>query len=552
MTRKCISCKKNFEIEKEDLAFYKKIGPVINEKKLAIDPPRECPSCREIRRWAYRNQSSLYKAKSALSGEEMISLYPPITEYTVYKENEWWTDKWDPLSYGQEYDFSRPFFEQFFELQKKVPRRALQQDGTNENCEFTTYGTSNKNCYLAFACSVCEDVYYTDWSHQLKDCIDCIKCVGGELLYECVDSNNCYNSMHLKDSNACRESFLLEDCQSCANCICCKNLVEKEYYYFNKKISKPEYQKIVEEAKKDDFKKLEEKFNKWKKSQPARFARIIGSEECTGDNIFKCRNCKKCFDLLLGAENCRYCYFCGGGAKEMYDCNMAGQGSELIYEMQATVGSYNCAFINFCRISKNCYYSDSLGSCDSCFGCIGLNHKNHCILNEQYTEEEYKRLLPKIIEHMRKTGEWGRGFPIKNSPFPFNDTSAYELHPISKEEALTKGYLWNDNKVLPQDESKMTKDVYQCVSCLRKFKMIPHELFFYERMSVNKPKQCFFCRRKERLKNRISYSLFERECVCEESGHGHEGRCKVEFETTYAPDRPEKVYCEDCYQKSII
>ena len=27
--------------------------------------------------------------------------------------------------------------------------------------------------------------------------------------------------------------------------------------------------------------------------------------------------------------------------------------------------------------------------------------------------------------------------------------------------------------------------------------------------------------------------------------------CKKEFETSYAPDRPEIVYCESCYNKEV-
>jgi len=550
--KKCISCEKEFEIEKEDLDFYQKIGPVIEGKKIIIDSPQECSSCRELRRWAYRNQSSLYNAKSTLSGEEMVSLYPADTKYTVYKESEWWSDRWDATDYGQDFNFNKPFFEQFYELQKKVPRRALQQDGTNENSEYTTYGINNKNCYLTFACGASENVYYGDWSYQLKECLDCTKCVQGELLYECADSNNCYDSIYLKNCNSCRDSYLLEECQSCSNCICCKNLVEKEYYFFNQKISKSEYQKIVDEGKKDNFENLKVKFDKWKVNQPTRFARIYASEDCAGDNIFQAKNCKKCFDMLLGAENCKYCYFSGGGAKELFDCNMTGQGSELLYEMQATVGSYNCGFINFCRTSKNCFYCDSVSSCDSCFGCIGLNHKNYCIFNKQFKKEEYEKLVPEIIKHMQKHGEWGRGLPIINSPFPFNDTVAQELHPITKKEAEKKGYQWNDNKVLPQDETIITKDVYKCDTCQRKFQMIPHELYFYKRIGINKPSKCFSCRRKARLKDRINYSLFNRQCMCKESRHDHKGRCKNEFETTYAPDRPEKVYCEKCYQKAVI
>jgi hypothetical protein len=357
--------------------------------------------------------------------------------------------------------------------------------------------------------------------------------------------------MYLKNCNDCRDSYFLEDCYGCSNCIACKNLVDKQYYYFNKEITKDEYNRLVKEAKKNNFSKLSTEFEKWRISQPTKFARIIASEDCTGNNIFKAKNCKKCFDMLLGAEDCKYCYFSGGGAKDMFDCNMTGQGSELVYEMQATVGSYNCAFINFCRVSKNCFYCDSVGSCDSCFGCIGLSHNSYCILNKQYSKQEYEAIVPKIIEHMRQNGEWGVGFPIKNSPFPFNDTVANELYPTKKSDALKRGFIWNDNKVIAQDERAVTKDVLKCEACHRRFNLIPHEVFYYKRMGICNPTKCFFCRRKARLTSRINYALFKRQCMCEEAGHGHEGRCPNEFETTYAPDRSEIIYCQKCYETTI-
>jgi hypothetical protein len=50
--------------------------------------------------------------------------------------------------------------------------------------------------------------------------------------------------------------------------------------------------------------------------------------------------------------------------------------------------------------------------CDQCFdssnlfGCIGLRNKQYCILNTQYTKEAYETLVPQIIEHMQRNGEW--------------------------------------------------------------------------------------------------------------------------------------------------
>ncbi|MEI8091831.1 MAG: hypothetical protein WCG98_06540 [bacterium] len=34
------------------------------------------------------------------------------------------------------------------------------------------------------------------------------------------------------------------------------------------------------------------------------------------------------------------------------------------------------------------------------FGCVGMRDKEYCILNKQYTREEYETLVPQIIEKM--------------------------------------------------------------------------------------------------------------------------------------------------------
>ena len=33
--------------------------------------------------------------------------------------------------------------------------------------------------------------------------------------------------------------------------------------------------------------------------------------------------------------------------------------------------------------------------------------------------------------------------------------------------------------------------------------------------------------------------------------HQHDGQCPNEFETSYAPERPEIVYCEACYNAEV-
>ncbi|USN57480.1 MAG: hypothetical protein H6766_03435 [Candidatus Peribacteria bacterium] len=76
-------------------------------------------------------------------------------------------------------------------------------------------------------------------------------------------------------------------------------------------------------------------------------------------------------------------------------------------------------------------YSFNCDSSSHLFGCIGLRNKSYCIFNKQYTKEEYNALVPKIIEHMKQTGEWGEFFHPSLSPFGYNETVANEYYPVT-------------------------------------------------------------------------------------------------------------------------
>ncbi len=102
-TRECQNCKTQFTIEPDDFTFYEKIK---------VPPPSWCPECRYIRRLLDRNEWTMYKRKCDATGKVIISIYRPDAPFPVYDQEYWKSDAWDPLSYGREFDFSRPFFEQ--------------------------------------------------------------------------------------------------------------------------------------------------------------------------------------------------------------------------------------------------------------------------------------------------------------------------------------------------------------------------------------------------------------------------------------------------------
>ena len=116
-TQTCQNCQAKFTLTEEDLNYFN------NEIKIPV--PTFCPDCRQQRRLTWRNEDNLYKRKCDATGKEIISVFSAEKPFPVYSNDYWYTDKWDAMQYGRDFDFSRPFFEQFQELLNSVPQLAL-------------------------------------------------------------------------------------------------------------------------------------------------------------------------------------------------------------------------------------------------------------------------------------------------------------------------------------------------------------------------------------------------------------------------------------------
>src|ERR1044072_8382363 len=163
-TKNFKKCNARLAVEPDDLAFYERLG---------VPAPQSCWQCRFARRLLWRNERSLYKRPCDLCKKDTISMYRKEAPFPVYCHECWWSDNWSPLDHGRDYDFSRPFFAQFADLQKVVPRPALYAiDNVNSDyCNFTAH---MKNSYLMFGSWFSEDCGYGQTILESKDCWDCL------------------------------------------------------------------------------------------------------------------------------------------------------------------------------------------------------------------------------------------------------------------------------------------------------------------------------------------------------------------------------------------
>lgn len=565
-TKNCQNCKNDFSIEPDDFSFYEKIQ---------VPPPTFCPECRYQRRLTNRNEWIFYKRDCDLCGVSVVSIHNP--EYTgiVYCQPCFWSDNWDPIDFGFEFDFSRPFFEQFKELRWKTPRIALA-NSQSVNSEYTNQSERNRDCYLCVSSGENENCLYSYWAQKNKDCMDCYMIEGCELLYECINCKNCNRGAYLEDCNDCSNGYFLKDCKGCTDCFACYGLRGKSYCWLNEQLSKEEYKKRFSEFVWDRKNILSSlaSLEQIELRYPHKYYRGRSNVQPEGDYLQETKNTKSSYNCSH-TENLKYCQD-AWWSKDSYDCTEVY--SELGYENEGCIAT-RCLFVAKTWDVFDSIYVDLCYNSNNLFGCVSLRKKNYCILNKQYLKEEYEILSQKIIEHMKRTGEWGEFFPHSISPFSYNETVAQDYFPLSKNEALEKGFEWferNDRNyaidinagTLPEtiqevDDTVVKKNIlcktqsstdlkgkYQ--NCANAFTITTAELILYRKMGLPLPQQCFQCRRQDRMEKRNPRELHHRQCMCDKDDHEHQGACPVEFETSYAPERPEIVYCESCYQKEVV
>jgi hypothetical protein len=264
--------------------------------------------------------------------------------------------------------------------------------------------------------------------------------------------------------------------------------------------------------------------------------------------------------------------FITGWMKDSYDCSSVG-ASELAYECAHSGGSYNSRALLFCLSSDplkkitihNVEYSTNTVSSSNCFGCSGVRGGEYVILNKRYTKEEYEDILPKIKKHMMEMPyidslgreyKYGEFFPSELSPFGYNETIAQEYFPLTKNDAKEQGFIWNDfesdahytfsDYKIPDDIKDVGDDILKmilkCEKSGKAYRIIPMELSFYRESGIPIPRLSPQERHISRMKELLPRKLFERNCM----------NCNKIIHTSYSQERPEIIYCEECYQKEVL
>ena len=556
-TKACTKCWASFTITDKDVEFYDKISPIFAWKKYQIPSPTFCPDCRQQRRLTFRNERKLYKRTCDASGKSIISIYSPDKTYKVYDQQAWRSDNWDPLSYGRDIDFGQSFFQQFYALLQEVPRASLMIMN-NENCDYVNQNWFCKDCYLCFDNGYNEKCWYENQVYYSQYIMDSIRIEKSQILYDCLNVKDSYKLFYCQNCANCSDSYFLKNCSNCNNCFACMNLVAQNYCIFNKQYTKEEYDQLLAKYDLSDcavVASIKNEFAQFVLKFPHKNLLLSNTESSSWDYLSHCTWCQDSF-AANNTEDSKHVFDIDDAMKNCMDINN-GAEADLMYEW-TSVSWYKLLFDRFVGRSENVMYCDSCLHVKDCFGCAGLHsNQQYCILNKQYTKEEYEEMVPKIITHMITTSERWEFFDPKISPIGYNETVAQEYFPLTKETAIQQWFKRSDyespfphvEKILKANElpniQKTNNDILdraiECEITGKPFRITKSELEFYRTHNLPLPRKHPDQRHLERMQFRNPRKLRDRTCV----------KCWIDMKTTYRPESLEIIYCESCYNKEI-
>jgi hypothetical protein len=365
------------------------------------------------------------------------------------------------------------------------------------------------------------------------------------------------------------------------NCFGSANLRSRSYCFFNEQFSKEEYEKRLAALKLDTWSGLSKAAERAAAhiiTLPVKYFHGWRAVDSTGEYLRNTKNAKWSW-YIEDAQDVKYSQNVYLSAKDLYDYTAWGGNASLMYECLTSGGEmFGLRFCFDCWPScRNLEYCISCRSSSDLFACVGLQKKQYCIFNKQYTKEEFHALREKIVKHMSEmpyrnakghTYSYGEFFPEEFSPFTYNETMLEDVYPLSKEEAVAKGYTWRDPEAreyqttinaedLPDSiveaSDSLLKELIRCMSCHKAYRIVMDELVFLRQMRIPLPRQCPNCRLSARFARINKPTYYHRSCSCNATSHTHgTTSCPNEFETSYASDRPEIVYCEQCYNAEVV
>lgn len=522
---------------------------------LGLPEPELCAEERIRRLLSFRSGGRFFGRQCDLTARQIYSVYAADTEFPVVDPELMNSAEWCPEQYGSKFDPQRGFVSQLASLWRKAPRPAVSVRASS-NCGVVHDCWNVRDSFCLTGSSDCSGCFYSTGLRQCRECVDCYFLQQCNSCYECL---YCRASVGLRWSEYCydcQDSTFLSGCVACRDCFFCVGLDNAQFCFRNQQLSEAEYRLELKRWKlsdRDDVDRARREYQKFVSSLPLPHRYIVGTNDGSlGNALFSCGSVYSTFECadasnllccmdLVGAQQCIE-GFGGAGVSASGQFVSVGGTAVEVFNSVDCIG--NVRFLNYCA---HCADSENL------FGCIGLSGREFCILNVQYTEQEYYQTLTLIERRMRSDEEWGRFLPVEFSEYCYNHSAAGDRMPLNETQAAMLGYRWgasvedvrpsallkvaeqradlagidadiNGSGVrstfkevprllgVPADDQKLTQGLFLCEITGVPFQFSQHELVLYRAFGVPLPDRVSRERYRERLARTSALRLLPGSC----------------------------------------
>lgn len=540
----------------EEIGWYRKFN---------VPPSKLSPLARMKTLYGYFIVFDIWYNRHFENGKPIISNIHPSTEISVLPDNEWFAKDFSEINLKVVLNSS--FFNQLYKLSRLVPRAAGYNFVPPKNSlAFLSFGDQDSFFVLASnstRCTSCTNVYHAE------DSAECAMTYSVKKSCNILHSDRIYNSAFVRESYDCLNCYFVFDCRNCEYCFGATNQRHKKYLWFNEQLTENEWQKRFSEISLLSFEKrecLEKQFHELVSAAvwPQNFNN--GDENSTGEYLNKTIDSKDCY--YISTPGCRNLDHVTYGLTDAPSHDVyLGSGIMASSDSYYSIGISNSSKINFALSINsecfNCEYCESCYNCENCFGCVGLRHKKFCLLNTQYTEEEYWKVLDELKCAMLSRGEYGELPPVNFSTQVCQTSGLGVAYGASDAECLLFGakdikpsddgaegssldpsffHLVSEIPDLIEDKEKVAKITWWDEKMKRRFSYLLPELEIYKQLKIAPPRKHPTRRITDLYREMNMPIFFETECQ----------KCQKIISTAKNQAYPNrKIYCHDCYLKYL-
>lgn len=258
--------------------------------------------------------------------------------------------------------------------------------------------------------------------------------------------------------------------------------------------------------------KFFEQFYEFAKKIPLPSLFVRNSKNCEyNQDMGGSSNCYLCF-RTHDSQNMIYTYR-GNHSSYCADCFQVVASSEFLYECFNAITCSNSKFLHNCEKCSDSAFLYNCTGCVDCFMCTDIRNKQCCFKNEQYSREDYK----KIVDSYSLSTYSGQKkalieFEDFIKRFPRRNLSIFRSKNVTGDNIFDSKDSKNVWNVRDLDNCSYIWDSFNFKDCMDTYSGAKAELIYESTATTKGSSNCHFCIRVHSGSRDCEYSWFLQNC----------------------------------------